>query len=68
MKIKKECCLRHRRCSVLNLLKACEDGTSFVDKYPSSPAASPLNSIVDKLILALPVEDDEEGGDEVMQE
>ena len=51
-----------------NLLKACEDGTSFVDKYPSSPAASPLNSIVDKLILALPVEDDEEGGDEVMQE
>ena len=43
-----------------NLLKACEDGTSFVDKYPSSPATSPLNAIVDKLILALPVEDDDE--------
>ena len=46
-----------------NLLKACEDGTSFVDKYPSSPATSPLNAIVDKLILALPVEDDEEEDD-----
>lgn len=46
-----------------NLLKACEDGTSFVDKYPSSPATSPLNAIVDKLILALPVEDDEEEED-----
>lgn len=43
-----------------NLLKACEDGTSFVDKYPSSPATSPLNAIVDKLILALPVEDDDD--------
>ena len=43
-----------------NLLKACEDGTSFVDKYPSSPATSPLNAIVDQLILALPVEDDDE--------
>jgi len=42
-----------------NLLKACEEGTSFVDKYPSSPATSPLNNIVDKLILALPVEDDD---------
>ena len=47
-----------------NLLKACEDGTSFVDKYPSSPATSPLNAIVDKLILALPVEDDEEEEEE----
>ncbi|KAL7539948.1 hypothetical protein ACHAXR_009747 [Thalassiosira sp. AJA248-18] len=51
-----------------NLLKSCENGTSFVDKYPSSPAASPLNSIVDKLILALPVEDEEEGENETMQE
>lgn len=51
-----------------NLLKACEDGTSFVDKYPTSPATSPLNSIVDKLILALPVEDDEEGENEAMKE
>jgi len=43
-----------------NLLKACEDGVSFVEKYPLSPAASPLNAIVDKIILALPVEDDED--------
>lgn len=48
-----------------NLLKACEDGTSFVDKYPSSPATSPLNAIVDKLILALPVEDDEKEEDDM---
>ncbi|KAL3826835.1 hypothetical protein ACHAXA_005677 [Cyclostephanos tholiformis] len=43
-----------------NLLKACEDGVSFVDRYPTSPAASPLNAICDKIILALPVEDDNE--------
>mgnify|MGYP000415497129 CR=1 FL=1 len=43
-----------------NLLKACEEGSSFVDKYPSSPATSSLNDIVNKLILALPVEDEEE--------
>ncbi|EED92964.1 hypothetical protein THAPSDRAFT_22368 [Thalassiosira pseudonana CCMP1335] len=43
-----------------NLLKACEEGASFVDKFPSSPAATPLNDIVDKLILALPVEDNEQ--------
>lgn len=48
-----------------NLLKACEDGVSFVDTYQSSPAASSLNGIVDKLISALPV-DLEEG--EEMQE
>ena len=54
-----------------NLLKACEDGVSFVEKYPSSPAASPLNAIVDRLILALPVEDEEEDGEQnngLMQE
>lgn len=52
-----------------NLLRACEEGSSFVDKYPASPATSPLNGIVDKLILSLPVEDEEEeeGGD-AMQE
>jgi Mrp family chromosome partitioning ATPase len=43
-----------------NLLKACEEGASFVEKYSTSPAVKPLNDIVDKLILALPVEDDEE--------
>lgn len=52
-----------------NLLKSCEEGKSFVDAYPSSPAASPLNSIVDGLILALPVEDEEESdGNEDMRE
>ena len=43
-----------------NLLRACEDGVAFVDQYPSSPATTPLNNIVDKLILALPVEEDDE--------
>ena len=42
-----------------NLLKACEEGSSFVENYPESPAASPMNKIVDSLILALPVEDDD---------
>jgi len=48
-----------------NLLKACEDGVCFVDRYPSSPATFPLNGIVNKLILALPVEEED---DEEMQE
>lgn len=43
-----------------NLLKACEEGVSFVEKYSSSCAVKPLNDIVDKLILALPVEEEEE--------
>ena len=47
-----------------NLLKACEEGVSFVEKYSSSCAVKPLNDIVDKLILALPVEED----DDEMQE
>ena len=47
-----------------NLLKACEEGASFVEKYSSSCAVKPLNDIVDKLILALPVEED----DDEMQE
>ncbi|KAL3790119.1 hypothetical protein ACHAW5_007726 [Stephanodiscus triporus] len=51
-----------------NLLKACEDGVSFVEKYPSSPAASPLNAIVDKIILALPVEDEDGEQHGLMQE
>jgi len=42
-----------------NLLKACETGVCFVDIHATSPAASPLNDIVDKLIERLPVEDDE---------
>lgn len=43
-----------------NLLKACEEGVPFVEKFSGSPAAKPLNDIVDKLILTLPVEDDDE--------
>ena len=43
-----------------NLLKACEEGVPFVEKYSTSSAAKPLNVIVDKLILALPVEDEED--------
>lgn len=43
-----------------NLLKACEEGVSFVEKYSDSSAVKPLNDIVDKLILALPVEEEEE--------
>ena len=50
-----------------NLLKSCEEGTSFVDKYPSSPATSSLNNIVDKLILALPVKDDDEEEKDAMK-
>ncbi|KAL3800691.1 hypothetical protein ACHAWO_013233 [Cyclotella atomus] len=42
-----------------NLLKACEEGVSFVEKFSGSPAAKPLNDIVDRLILALPVDDDD---------
>jgi Mrp family chromosome partitioning ATPase len=38
-----------------NLLKACEDGLSFVDHYPDSSAARPLNEIVDNLVKALPI-------------
>lgn len=43
-----------------NLLKACEKGEAFVEKYSSSPAVKPLNDIVDKLILALPVDEEED--------
>lgn len=43
-----------------NLLKACEEGVSFVEKYSDSSAVKPLNDIVDKLILALPVEEEDE--------
>jgi len=38
-----------------NLLKACEDGVCFVDHYPGSSAARPLNEIVDNLVKALPI-------------
>ena len=41
-----------------NLLKSCEDGKCFVETYPDSSAAGPLNVLVDKLVKALPVEEE----------
>ena len=41
-----------------NLLKSCEDGKCFVETYSDSSAAGPLNSLVDKLVKALPVEEE----------
>lgn len=45
-----------------NLLKSCENGVCFVDAYEEngSSAVGPMNDLVDALITALPVEDDEE--------
>jgi len=42
-----------------NLLKSCEDGLCFVEHYSESSAARPLNEIVDRLVEALPVDDEE---------
>ena len=33
-----------------NMMKCCEEGSSFVESYPTSAAVIPLNSIVDKII------------------
>ena len=41
-----------------NLLKSCEDGKCFVETYSDSSAAGPFNSLVDKLVKALPVEEE----------
>lgn len=41
-----------------NLLKSCEDGKCFVQTYSDSSAAGPLNSLVDKVVKALPVEEE----------
>ena len=35
-----------------NMMYACENGLSFLEKYPNSPAAGPFSLIVDKLIAA----------------
>ena len=43
-----------------NLLRACEDGVCFVDDFPGSPAVNPINSLVDKILHALPVMEEEE--------
>jgi Mrp family chromosome partitioning ATPase len=41
-----------------NLLKSCEEGKCFVQTFPDSAAASSMNSIADRVIQALPVEND----------
>ena len=35
-----------------NMMYACENGLSFLEKFPNSPAAGPFSLIVDKLIAA----------------
>lgn len=35
-----------------NLLISCDEGVSFAEKFPRSPAIIPLNSIVDSIIVA----------------
>ena len=35
-----------------NMMYACENGFSFLEKFPDSPAAAPFSAIVDKLIAA----------------
>ena len=42
-----------------NLLQACESGRCFVETFPNSPAVKSMNQLVDKLVQALPVDDDE---------
>ncbi|CAM9941616.1 unnamed protein product [Discosporangium mesarthrocarpum] len=37
-----------------NLLKACEEGEAFTEKYPSSPAAGPFERVVEALLDATP--------------
>lgn len=43
-----------------NLLKACENGTCFLESFPDSTGVGPLNRLVDQLVQALPVEDEME--------
>jgi Mrp family chromosome partitioning ATPase len=40
-----------------DLLKCCEAGSCFVERYPGSPTVHPLNSIVDGILHALPLEE-----------
>ena len=35
-----------------NMLRACEEGKSFIDAYPTSVASAPFSSIIKKLIEA----------------
>uniref|UniRef100_A0A7S2VZM6 Cytosolic Fe-S cluster assembly factor NUBP1 homolog n=1 Tax=Eucampia antarctica TaxID=49252 RepID=A0A7S2VZM6_9STRA len=43
-----------------NLLQACEAGKCFVQSFPDSAAVAPLNNLVDKLVEALPLDQDED--------
>lgn len=38
------------------LLKCCEEGKSFVEECPNSPAAKIMNGFAERLVKALPVE------------
>jgi MinD-like ATPase involved in chromosome partitioning or flagellar assembly len=35
-----------------NMMFACENGFSFLEKFPNSPASGPFSAIVDKLIAS----------------
>lgn len=35
-----------------NMMYACENGFSFLEKFPNSPASGPFSAIVDKLIAS----------------
>jgi len=48
-----------------NLLQSCEKGFCFVETFPDSTSVHPLNAIVDNIVRALPVEDDDEMEEEV---
>lgn len=50
-----------------NLLKSCEHGQCFVEHYSDSSATKSLNSIVDRLLDALPISFEEEVADASMR-
>ena len=33
-----------------NIMKSCEDGSSFIENYPTSTAVVPLNAIIDQIM------------------
>jgi Flp pilus assembly CpaE family ATPase len=37
-----------------NMMKACEDGYSFLELYPDSMAAADFKAIIDKVVAATP--------------
>jgi len=46
-----------------NLLKSCEDGVCFVEAYGDSAGAGPMSALADRIVQALPVEEEEEIGE-----